>query len=60
MISDTNNYAIYFKEMLKQGVYLAPSQFEAMFISTSHTTEDIEKTLLANRNALAVVSSSLR
>lgn len=50
--SDLNSYAVYFKEMLKQGIYLAPSQFEAMFLSASHTLEDIEKTLSANRNAL--------
>jgi glutamate-1-semialdehyde 2,1-aminomutase len=33
--------------MLKNGVYLAPSQFEAMFVSNAHTDEDIEKTLSA-------------
>ncbi len=52
MTCNTDNYAVYFKEMLKQGVYLAPSQFEAMFLSGSHTMEDIEKTLSANRCAL--------
>lgn len=49
---NTNNYALYFKEMLKQGIYLAPSQFEVMFLSASHTIDDIEKTISANRNAL--------
>lgn len=58
--SDTNSYAIYFKEMLERGVYLAPSQFEAMFFSAGHTIEDIEKTLLANRAVLAAISLSLR
>ena len=58
--ANTNSYAIYFKEMLKNGIYLAPSQFETMFISTTHTTQDIEKTLLANRNALAAILSSFR
>ena len=53
--SNTNSYAIYFREMLKNGIYLAPSQFEAMFLSTAHTIEDIEKTLLANRNAFKVI-----
>jgi len=45
-------FAIYFKEMFKNGVYLAPSQFEIMFLSTSHTIEDMEKTLIAHKNAL--------
>lgn len=35
--SDTTKFASYFKEMLRQGIYLAPSQFEAMFISRAHT-----------------------
>jgi glutamate-1-semialdehyde 2,1-aminomutase len=33
--------------MLEQGVYLAPSQFEAAFLSTAHSTRDIEKTIRA-------------
>jgi glutamate-1-semialdehyde 2,1-aminomutase len=33
--------------MLRQGVYLAPSQFEVAFVSTAHTDEDIEKTVKA-------------
>jgi len=47
--SDTNSYAIYFKEMLKQGIYLAPSQFETGFVSLAHDYEDIEKTVKASR-----------
>jgi glutamate-1-semialdehyde 2,1-aminomutase len=43
--SDTGAFATYFNGMLKNGVYLAPSQFEAMFVSNAHTDEDIEKTL---------------
>lgn len=42
--SDTKHYADYFNYMLEHGIYLAPSQFEAMFISYAHTKEDIEKT----------------
>ena len=53
--SDTNNYAAYFREMLKQGIYLAPSQFETMFISASHTIDDIEKTISANQKAFDAV-----
>ena len=47
--SDTGRYTAYFKHMLSRGVYLAPSQFEAMFLSTAHTSEDLQKTLNAVR-----------
>jgi len=46
---DTLKYAEYFRHMLKQGIYLAPSQFEAMFVSLAHTKEDVEKTCEAIR-----------
>lgn len=46
--SDANLYGKYFHKMLEKGIYLAPSQFEAMFISTAHTTEDLNKTIEAN------------
>jgi len=49
---DTAKYAKYYMSMLDQGIYLAPSQFEAMFTSTAHTDEDLEKTIKANYNAL--------
>ena len=42
--SDTEAYAAYFNAMLHAGIYLAPSQFEAMFVSAAHTDEEIEKT----------------
>ncbi len=47
--SDTVKYTAYFRHMLGSGVYLAPSQFEAMFLSTAHTPEDLRKTLDAVR-----------
>ena len=43
--ADTGLYARYFREMLAAGVYLAPSQFEAMFVSFAHTESDIDETL---------------
>lgn len=49
---DTELYARYFHAMLSRGVYLAPSQFEAFFISTAHGEVEIEKTLEAQRAAL--------
>lgn len=42
--SDTKRYAEYFKYLLENGIYVAPAQFEAMFISDAHSDEDIEKT----------------
>ncbi len=50
--ADTRRYAAYFHAMLAQGIYLAPSQFEAAFISAAHAEEDIERTIAAARGAL--------
>ncbi|MCL2503557.1 MAG: aspartate aminotransferase family protein, partial [Coriobacteriia bacterium] len=41
--SDTERYAAYFRGMLDRGIWLAPSQFEACFVSLAHTDEDIER-----------------
>ncbi len=43
--SDTNKFMTYFRYLLEQGVFVPPSQFETCFISTAHTTEDIDSTL---------------
>ncbi|MGE5401134.1 MAG: glutamate-1-semialdehyde 2,1-aminomutase [Ignavibacteriales bacterium] len=53
--SDTALYGRYFHEMLKRGIYLAPAQFEAMFVSTAHTKEDLDKTIKAHYEALKTV-----
>lgn len=50
--SDTKKFALFFNEMLKSGIYLAPSQFEAAFVSSAHTEEDIEKTNRAFAEAI--------
>jgi glutamate-1-semialdehyde 2,1-aminomutase len=50
--SDTKRFGTYFRKMLELGIYLAPSQFEAGFVSIAHTTDDIDKTVAANREAL--------
>lgn len=55
--SNTSLFARYFQSMLRQGIYLAPSQFEAMFISTAIDGEIIDKILTAHRNALASMKS---
>ena len=43
--SDTAIYASYFRHMLENGIYIAPAQFEAMFISAAHTEAEIDKTI---------------
>lgn len=43
--SDTERYGAFFRGMLERGVYLAPSQFEAAFLSTAHSEADIERTV---------------
>ena len=49
--SDTDRFAQYYRQMAEQGVFLPPSQFEGLFVSTAHTTDDIEKTIEAVDNA---------
>ncbi|MCI1857812.1 MAG: glutamate-1-semialdehyde 2,1-aminomutase [Sporolactobacillus sp.] len=49
--SDLEHFKTYFAAMVAQGVSLAPSQFEAVFLSTKHTDEDIERTIQAAENA---------
>lgn len=55
LTSDTALYGKYFHEMLKRGIYLAPAQFEALFVSTAHTKEDLDKTIRAHREALELL-----
>ncbi len=50
--SDTKKYARFFNLMLENGIYLPPSQFEAMFLSTAHTEQDLEKTVDAFERAI--------
>ncbi len=52
---DTKLYAAYFHEMLERGVYLAPSQFEAAFVSTAHGEEDIDSTIDASIEAMKAI-----
>ena len=48
--ADTEAYAAYFNAMLQQGIYLAPSQFESMFVSAVHSKEDLARTIEAMHN----------
>jgi glutamate-1-semialdehyde 2,1-aminomutase len=54
--SDTTRFARYFQSMLNQGIYLAPSQFEAGFMSTVHSSEQIQKTVDAARQAFLALA----
>jgi glutamate-1-semialdehyde 2,1-aminomutase len=45
--SNTELYARFFRHMLENGVYIAPSQFEAGFVSLAHGSDEIEETLRA-------------
>jgi glutamate-1-semialdehyde 2,1-aminomutase len=49
--SDTARFGRFFRAMLDRGIYLAPSQFEAAFLSAAHSEEDIRKTVAAAREA---------
>jgi glutamate-1-semialdehyde 2,1-aminomutase len=51
--SDTETFARFFREMLQSGIYLAPSQFEAGFVSTAHSEADIQRTIGAAGEAFA-------
>ena len=55
--SDTLAYSRFFRTMLEEGIYLAPSQFEAAFLSTAHTSGDIAKTVKAARIAFKKLRS---
>jgi len=55
--SNRERYAAFFHAMLNEGVYLAPSQFEAAFVSLAHTDDVIEQTIAAARKALICVNS---
>ncbi len=54
MKCDVEKFNIYFTELLKRGILLAPTQFEAMFLSNAHTNEDIEYTLKASYEAMKI------
>ncbi|MDQ0287671.1 glutamate-1-semialdehyde 2,1-aminomutase [Desulfofundulus luciae] len=54
--ADIRRFAAFFQSMLEQGIYLAPSQFEATFVSLAHTDEQIQRTVEAARKAFAAAS----
>ena len=58
--SDQEAFKVWFKSMLEQGIYLAPSQFETLFMSGAHSDEDIDRTIEAAGRAFKAVAESRR
>ena len=56
--SDQEAFKLWFRAMLEQGIYLAPSQFETLFLSLAHTDEDIDRTITAAEKAFAQVKEA--
>jgi glutamate-1-semialdehyde 2,1-aminomutase len=56
--SDTVRFGRFFQAMLERGIYLAPSQFEAAFVSAAHSQEDIRRTTDAAREAFRLAAGA--
>jgi glutamate-1-semialdehyde 2,1-aminomutase len=56
--SDLNMFSDYYKGMLQEGIYLAPSQFEALFVSAAHDTAHIDKTIQAAEKVMGGLKTS--
>jgi glutamate-1-semialdehyde 2,1-aminomutase len=56
--ADTAVFAKFFRAMLERGIYLPPSQFEAMFVSLAHTETDIDVTIAAANESLDLIGAS--
>jgi glutamate-1-semialdehyde 2,1-aminomutase len=54
--SDSKMYARFFRELLHRGIFLAPSQFEAMFVCAAHTSGDVDRTIVAASDALKAIA----
>lgn len=55
--SDTKLYARFFREMLNRGIFFAPSQFEAGFVSAAHTSADIDRTISAAGDVFKIIAT---
>jgi glutamate-1-semialdehyde 2,1-aminomutase len=53
--SDTARFGKFFQEMLERGIFLPPSQYEALFVSAAHTDADIDRTIAAARESLTAI-----
>lgn len=58
--ADQEAFKVWFKAMLEQGIYIAPSQFETLFMSGAHTDEEIDRTIEAAGKALQQVAEYLQ
>ena len=58
--SNQEQFKLWFISMLEQGIYLAPSQYETLFMSSAHTDEDIEKTISASEIAFKNISNKTK
>ena len=58
--SSADQFKMWFVEMLKRGIYLAPSQFETLFVSAAHTADDIAKTLDAAAESFQIISTHFK
>jgi glutamate-1-semialdehyde 2,1-aminomutase len=56
--SDQEQFARYFNLMLNEGIYIAPSQFEALFVSLAHTRADIDQTIRSAEKAFIQMSEN--
>jgi glutamate-1-semialdehyde 2,1-aminomutase len=54
--ADTERFAAFHRGMLERGVYLAPSQFEAAFLSTAHGDDEVDATIAAAEESLQAIS----
>ncbi|MDD1763923.1 MAG: aminotransferase class III-fold pyridoxal phosphate-dependent enzyme, partial [Methanobacteriaceae archaeon] len=54
--ADTDKFSTYFHQLLKDGVFIPPSQFECCFLSTAHSSEDINTTLESIENAITIAT----
>jgi len=57
--ANTKRYARYFREMLDRGIFLAPSQFEAVFVSAAHSEADIDRAVEAARQCLPLAANDV-
>ena len=58
--ADQEAFKVWFKAMLEQGIYIAPSQFETLVMSGAHTDEEIDRTIEAAGKALQQVAEYLQ
>jgi glutamate-1-semialdehyde 2,1-aminomutase len=56
--ADSSRFAAFFSEMLRRGIFLPPSQFEAVFVSAAHTNADMERTIEACRDSLKAIHAA--